>query len=127
MKRALAVAFVCVALTACGDTGSRAAPDDEADATPGKYEQTWTAASYGETRCTDWADEMTAHERWVAAADMLFGARRQDGDEELPPHRLVDAFHDAIDEVCTNEGGELNLTISEVAAPLYVLSADFRP
>jgi hypothetical protein len=50
--------------------------------TIGRYEQTWTTP-YGQTSCTQWHENMNAHERFVAAGDMLTGA----WDNGLDPER----------------------------------------
>jgi hypothetical protein len=43
-----------------------------------------SAKSYSGTTCTDWSGAMQVHERFVAAADMLTGARSQDGGKTVP-------------------------------------------
>lgn len=120
MQRLLPLALAVV-LAAC----SPAAPATTAP-TPGKYEQTWTV-SYSETTCTQWADEMNDHERFVMAGDMLLGARKGDGDGSLPSDALIGEFQDAIQNVCANEGGELGVKVAETAASIYVLADDLKP
>jgi hypothetical protein len=65
------------------------------------YNQTRTK-SYGLTTRGDWNDEMTESEQWVAAADILTGARENwGGGDDLPPDSLITGFQRDITEACS--------------------------
>jgi hypothetical protein len=92
-----------------------------------KYLQTWTKA-YGETTCTDWHQTMSAHERFVMAADMLLGAhRRENADAAIPSDILVTRFEMGIGGACADAGEQSGIKVSEVAALLYTMSNDLGP
>ena len=82
-----------------------------------KYNQTWTK-SYGLTICKDWNDEMTTSQQWVAAADMLTGARnKRDGGNGLPPDSLITRFQGAITEACSVDESQ---QLPEIAVGVYL-------
>jgi len=84
--------------------------------TPGKYDQTWSQP-YSSTTCAEWDSEMTADEQWVAAADMLTGARNKgDGRTGLPPDSLVSTFRGGITTACVVD----TMSIADVGAGLYL-------
>ena len=129
VSRAAILASFVMVLVACSSSSpfspQIAAPPAEEASQAGKYDQTWSTA-YGETSCLDWTSGMDAHQRSVAAADMLLAARRSDGDEELPDDALIGLFEDSIDEVCRTDTEGI-ISIAEAAASLYTLSSDFQP
>lgn len=105
------------------DSGGESSAGSEPIAA-GKYDQTWPK-SYSSTTCTEWGDEMTEHEQWVAAADMLTGARNKgDGGAGVAPDYLVDTFRGGIDTACVID----TMTLDEVGAGLYLTErARFAP
>lgn len=104
-------------------TGQAPAAPDEARR---EWEQSWTR-SYGETTCVHWVDEMDAHERRVAAGDMLLAARKRDGDASVPPLALMQSFHEEVDLVCRNQGYQVEAKINEVAAFIYLYDERYQP
>ena len=89
-----------------------------------KYEQTWPK-SYSSTTCQEWIAEMTADQRWAAAADMLSAARnKSDGGQGVPPDSLVDEFMGGVTTACVFP----EMLLAEVGAGLYLTErARFRP
>ena len=58
----------------------------------GEYTQTW-AKTYGKTTCTEFRTEMSGHETFVAAADMLVNARKAtDASLSFPSDDLITRF-----------------------------------
>ncbi len=117
--------FVGIANIGAGDTGGTSSNDEtSADAADDKYEQTWPK-SYSSTTCHEWNAEMTADQRWAAAADMLTGARNKgDGGQGVPPDSLVDEFMGGTTRACVVP----DMSLAEVGAGLYVTErARFRP
>ncbi len=104
-------------IPAAGSAGERQTDDD-------KYEQTWPK-SYSSTTCHEWNAEMTADQRWAAAADMLTGARNKgDGGQGLPPDSMVDEFMGGVTRACVIP----EMSLAEVGAGLYLTErARFRP
>ncbi len=90
----------------------------------GKYTQTWTK-DYAATTCREWNVEVTEDQQWVAAADMLTGARNKgDGGEGLPPESLVNEFKSGITTTCVVP----TMSLSETAAGPYLTGrARFQP
>jgi hypothetical protein len=85
------------------------------------YNQTWTK-SYGLTTCGDWNDEMTDSQQWVAAADLLTGARKKwDGDEDLPADSLITRFQRTITEACSVDDDH---QLPEIAVGAYLIDRD---
>ncbi len=100
--------------------------DDSVDenGSAAKFEQTWPQP-YNETTCEEWESAMTAEQRRVAAADMLVGARSQDGGDSLPPDSLIAEFRDDISTACEADPA---LAINEVAVGVYLTGAEqYRP
>src|SRR5689334_3235311 len=94
-SRALA-ALALVLLAGCSSTSDSATGGDA----PGKYDQTW-ATPYSQTTCADWGSRMNDHEQWVAAADMLTGARNKgDGGDGMPSDALIDEFQSGVTTAC---------------------------
>lgn len=92
--------------------------------TSGRYDQTWTK-SYKTTTCAEWRTSMTAKERFVAAADMLGGARKANGADSLQPDSLTRQFQAEIDAGCEPIG---TLTIADAAVGVYLIENDtFAP
>ena len=86
-----------------------------------RYNQTWTK-SYGLTTCGDWNDEMTDSEQWVAAADILTGARKKwDGGEDLPADSLITQFQREITAACSVDDDH---QLPEIAVGTYLMSRD---
>lgn len=112
------IVLAVLALSGCGGGASSNSPS-----TSGKFEQTWSK-SYGSTTCSDFGGTMTADQRRVAAADMLTGARNQDGGKTLPSDDLIRTFMGAIDNACVQP----TMTITDVAVGVYLTDrARFQP
>jgi hypothetical protein len=105
------------------ESDDQAADEPAPDTEPDKYEQTWTT-SYGDTTCGAWDNEMNGHQRWVAAADMLVSARKQDGGDQLPPDALIDQFVADITTACEPID---TMPITEIAGMLYLMEATYQP
>lgn len=102
----------------------RQGPGGSVDEPPGKLEQTWSQ-DYADTTCAEWAGQMDNHQRFVAAADMLTGARNKHGGSGLPPDSLIETFQSGISNVCT---AEESLGITDAAVGLYLTErARFAP
>jgi len=85
------------------------------------YNQTWTK-SYGLTTCGDWNDEMTDSQQWVAAADILTGARKKwDGAEDPPADSLITQFQRDITEACSVDDDH---QLPEIAVGAYLVGRD---
>jgi len=82
----------------------------------GKYEQTWQTP-YGSTRCSQWLNDMTVHQRFVASADMLSGARSNDGGQGVAPDGLVHRFAVDITDTCHAARAR---PITEIAVGIYL-------
>lgn len=108
------------------DEGSdQPATDDPvtSEAGPGKFDQTWPSA-YSDTTCADWNGRMSSHERFVAAADMLTGARNKgDGGTGLPSDALIEEFEGGITNVCVKP----TMTLTDAAVGLYLTEPRFQP
>jgi hypothetical protein len=115
MKRLLAlVLLTAVVGGACGAPKST------------KYVQTWTK-SYGATPCSDWANVMDNHQRFVAASDMLLTLRTKDGDGGIPTDEMIGAFALDVSDMCAAPAGEV-ATISQVAPLVYLaFPTEFKP
>ena len=86
-----------------------------------RYNQTWTK-SYGLTTCGDWNDEMSDSQQWVAAADILTGARKRwDGGEDPPTDSLISRFQRDITEACSVDD---NHQLPEIAVGTYLNGRD---
>ena len=95
-----------------------------ADAT--KYRQTWPKG-YGETTCQDWFENMTDDQRRVAAADMLYVARKKDGAQALPSDELVATFALDLSDICHAPAGETG-SIGDIGALTYLAYPEkFKP
>lgn len=67
---------------------------------------------------------MTDDQQWVAAADMLTGARSADGGDDLPSDSLVDEFQAGVTEACVIP----SMKLAEIGAGLYLTERTrFRP
>ena len=67
-----------------------------------KYDQTWPA-DYNVTTCADWSGKMTEHQRFVAAGDQVFGARKSWDVQALPSDALISKFESAMTVACASE------------------------
>lgn len=77
----------------CGGAPTAAPTND-------KYTQTWKTP-YGTTTCAQFRNEMTDHQRWVMAVDMLVGARKVNSkDAGMPSDAMVDEFEGGLKNVC---------------------------
>jgi hypothetical protein len=93
------------------DTGSR----------EHRYNQAWTK-SYGLTTCGDWNEQMTDSQQWVAAADILTGARKKwDDGEDRPPDSLITQFQRDIAEACSVDDDHQP---PEIAVGAYLIGPD---
>jgi hypothetical protein len=81
-------------LLGCGGAGARNATS--ASENPGKYEQTWDVA-YNETSCDQFLHDMTVHEQFVTAADMI---RRAATSDDLPPDVMVNEVARRLGAAC---------------------------
>lgn len=117
---ALTAAAAIVAI-ACSSSSTDSSSSDDS----GKYTQTWPTA-YADTTCGDWNTQMTDRQQWVAAADMLTGARNKgDGGEGVPTDELVGQFQGGITNACSVDDSE---PITEIAAGVYLTDRDqFAP
>lgn len=113
MRRVLAITAVVAACSSGPAAPATSRP--HAAPTIGPYQQTWTK-SYGTTTCSEWIDLMDEHERFVAAADMLYAAWKGDGVDRLPPDATIRIMQSAISESCRGPGEEIELKIAEPAA-----------
>jgi hypothetical protein len=91
-----------------------------------KYTQTW-AKAYTETPCSDWANVMDNHQRFVAAGDMLVTLRTKDGNAGLPADEMIGAFALDISDMCAAKVGQI-ATIAQVAPLVYLaFPEEFKP
>jgi hypothetical protein len=105
--------IVAGAVTGSSDDNGGGLSNDPAVA---KYEQTWRKP-YSATTCGEWHSDMSARQRFAAAADMLAGARNKgDGGTGLPPDSLIRSFEGDISEACVF----MEMAIDEIGAGLYV-------
>jgi hypothetical protein len=130
MRLVTALALVAAFAAACG--GAPAAPTAEPTPRPtptiGKYTQTWRTASYADTTCVHWVDDMNSHERFVMAADMLMGAQRsQVPGSPIPPDWQVNRLLSALDEFCADTGYSIPSRVSDLVTTLYLMSDDLKP
>ncbi|MEW2250408.1 hypothetical protein AB0907_24075 [Streptomyces sp. NPDC006975] len=133
IRTALAACVVlAAALTGCGssDTGAGSGSATAEGAAPrpkpkqaDKYEQTWTVP-YSNTTCGDYLNNMDDHQRWVAAADMLVGARKTDGGSGLPADSEVTRFQEDISTACR---ASADLKTTEVAVSVYLVDSSYKP
>jgi hypothetical protein len=67
---------------------------------------------------------MTEHQKFVAAADMLTGARNKgDGGTGLPPESLITEFESGITNVC--QSSKLSSqSLADIGAGLYLTERD---
>lgn len=121
-----------VLVAACGGASSSAPPQHFGGplahgsvAGPGKYDQTWPQ-SYANTTCADWLSAMSGHERFVASADMLSGARdKGDGGAGVAPDELVATFEAEMTSTCKVVPTS---SITDIAVGLYLTErAKYRP
>lgn len=91
----------------------------------GKYEQTWPH-SYAKTTCGQFLAKMNAHQRFVAAADMLSGARDNgDGGHGVAPDKLIRKFIADVDDAC---GVTTSSKLADIAAGIYLTErAKYEP
>lgn len=126
-------AVLAAALAGCGSSDAGAGADNattEEVAAPSptpkqadKYEQTWTVP-YSKTTCGSYLRDMDDHQRWVAAADMLVGARKTDGGSDLPADSEVTRFQEDISTACL---GSADLKTTEVAVSVYLMDDSYKP
>ncbi|MGW1813294.1 hypothetical protein ACWCQM_06945 [Streptomyces sp. NPDC002125] len=108
-------ATLTLSLTGCGTTGDRAA------APAGKYTQTWPTP-YSSTTCGDYLTTMDHHQRWALAADMLVGARKNDGLTTLPADTDVDRFEQDMATACQPIA---TAKTTEIGASVYLVDASY--
>lgn len=149
-----AIALLAVTLTACGDSDTDPDAASSVDATaaagtpaltsevpedstpaeeppqasptpdkPGKFEQTWKTP-YADTTCGNFLHQMNDHERWVAAADMLAGARKTDGGSDLPADSEITRFQKDMGTACE---ANADMKAAEAGATLYLMDPSYRP
>jgi hypothetical protein len=99
----LAATLCAIALGACAGGDAR-------------REQTWPQG-YGATTCHEWRKEMTAQQRWVAAAEILLTARRADGGAALPRDGQVGSFARDISRTCLGRSA----VVSDVGLGVYII------
>ena len=94
-----------------------------ADDLGNKYAQTWER-SYSETTCADWTGEMTAQQKFAAAADILVAAwTKIEGSSQFPDDSMINEFRDGIGTACVVP----TMNISEVSYGVYSTEARFTP
>lgn len=98
------LAAVVLAVAACGETA-------------------WPKIA-AETTCAEWTTQMTDVQREAMGAAMLLALRAYDGSSVRPPEEMLDAFGDAVGDVCATTPAE---KVSSVAATIYALSDDLKP
>jgi hypothetical protein len=119
--RLVSLAVACALLVACGGSPPAGSP------ALGVWGQTWPIA-YGDTTCVHWADEMDAHQRRVMAGDTPLRVQRSDKpDAGMPPLQQIYTLTSATDQMCENEGRQVGMKVTEIAAMLYALSDDLKP
>jgi hypothetical protein len=119
VRKSMACLGVGLGLAICAACGgsivTTAAPQSA------RYNQTWTK-SYGLTTCGDWNDQMTDSQQWVAAADILTGARKKwDGGEDPPGDPLITRFQRDITEACSVDDDH---QLPEIAVGTYLIGRD---
>lgn len=90
-------------------------PDSISTGTTSKFDQTWPK-NYASTTCSEWNAQMDDHQQFVAAADMLVGARKLDGGKTLPSDALIRNFQGGVTTACIID----TLALAEVGAALYL-------
>lgn len=107
------IAVAGISLAGCGGGSTQASSK--------KFEQTWST-SYGQTTCKQWFNDMTANERFVAAADMLVGAQKTERpDVDLPDDKLITRFEGDISEGCEPIA---TMKITDEATFIYLSAPD---
>jgi hypothetical protein len=112
--------------TSDSPTTSEGGPDLDAAATSGgKFDQTWPK-DYGRTTCGEWTNKMSQKQNFVAAADMLVGARAVDNaDAGLPSDDLIKKFRDDITDACEADASQ---RLNGIAAATYLVDkATYKP
>lgn len=77
-----------------------------------------------ETSCAEWTGQMTEVQRDSVGAAMLLALRQSDGATVRPPDEVLEAFSNAVGDVCADNPGQ---TIAAVGATIYSLSDDLKP
>lgn len=120
MKRSILTGCACtvLVLTGCGGSSSSSTPTVN-----DKYTQTWTT-TYDKTTCKQWNTQMTTKQQWVAAADMLTGAWKSEGVEDLPSDAMVTEFQKGLTNVCEPIA---TMTLVDAGIGLYKTEPRFKP
>lgn len=116
--RRIAIGAIALLLAGCGNAVPTTADD--------KYSQSWST-DYASTTCVQMLDEMTEHERWVTAADLLSSARAANGVQPaMPTDTLVDAFAASLAKACRNDLKVVThpTYVSRVAVGVYLLESE---
>ena len=114
---------MALACSGCGSSSSGSTAT-----TSNKYEQTWPK-NYDQTTCTEFNEQMTAQQKFAAAADMLTSARNKgDGGTGLPSDELIRQFQDDINEACSIQATADTLTLADTGASIYLIGrAQYQP
>lgn len=99
-------------------------PTEKDNSSGDKYEQTWKTP-YKDTTCDQYRNDLTVKQSWVAAADLLVSARKQDGGKSLPADSEVDRFRKDIVDGCAPPA-ETQI-ITEIAAAIYLMDPTYEP
>jgi hypothetical protein len=119
VRKSMACLGLVLGLAICAACGGSIVTTSAPQSTT--YNQTWTK-SYGLTTCGDWNDAMTDSQQWLAAADILTGARKKwDGDEDRPADSLITRFQLDITEACSVDD---NHQLPEIAVGMYLIGRD---
>lgn len=120
MKRSILTGCACtvLALTGCGSSSSSSTPTVN-----DKYTQTWTTP-YEKTTCKQWNTQMSDKQQWVASADMLTGAWKSEGKQDVPPDATITSFQKNITTGCEPEP---TLTILDAGVTIYKIDNSFHP
>lgn len=91
----------------------------------GKFTQTWSK-DYSRTTCQEWLASMSRNENFVAAADILVGARSvDDADAGIPEDNLIRQFSGDITDACSVAGDQ---KLNEIGAAVYLTEkVTFKP
>ena len=119
VRKSMSFFGVGIGLAICAACGGSIVTTPASDSTG--YNQAWTK-SYGLTTCGDWNEQMTDSQQWVAAADILTGARKKwDGGEDRPADSLITRFQRDITEACSLDDDQ---QLPEIAVGAYLIGRD---
>jgi hypothetical protein len=110
------VSFIAVILMLGGCGGNN--PSGASGA--GKYDQSWSK-TYASTTCDEFASQMTEHEQFVMAADMITStAADRTGNKDLPPDSLVD---NVVSQMSTACEADSTVKMTDIAVGLFMIDS----